>query len=91
MKPENILIHEGRVKLCDFGLARDIRSRPPLTGIRFWENLFIFIDYVSTRWYRGPEIVLNSGTYNAPVDIFALGCIMAELYLLKPIFAGTSS
>jgi len=69
MKPENILIQKGRVRICDFGLAREIRSRPPYT------------DYVSTRWYRAPEILLNSTNYNSPVDIFALGCIMAELYL----------
>jgi serine/threonine protein kinase len=66
------------VKLADFGLAREIRSRPPYT------------DYVSTRWYRAPELLLRSTTYNSPVDIFALGCIMAELYLLRPLFPGNS-
>lgn len=40
-----------------------------------------YIKKVSTRWYRAPEILLKSQTYNSPVDIFALGCIMAELYL----------
>eukprot|EP00959_Pyramimonas_sp_CCMP1952_P110138 2304420-Pyramimonas_sp.AAC.1 len=43
MKPENLLVHNDTVKLADFGLAREIRSRPPYT------------DYVSTRWYRAPE------------------------------------
>jgi len=66
------------VKLADFGLAREIRSRPPYT------------DYVSTRWYRAPELLLRSTSYNSPVDIFALGCIMAELYLLRPLFPGNS-
>ena len=69
MKPENIMIHDNIVRICDFGLAREIRSRPPFT------------DYVSTRWYRAPEILLKSTNYNSPVDIFALGCIIAELYL----------
>lgn len=55
--------------MADFGLARQIRSSPPYT------------DYVSTRWYRAPEILLKSSAYNSPVDVFALGCIIAELYL----------
>jgi len=78
MKPENLLMHGDTVKIADFGLAREIRSRPPYT------------EYVSTRWYRAPEILLKSNTYNSPVDIFALGCIMAELYKLAPIFNGSS-
>lgn len=79
LKPENLLISDQNViKLADFGLAREIRSRPPYT------------DYVSTRWYRAPEILLRSTNYNSPVDVFALGCIMAELYEGKPLFPGTS-
>ncbi|EAR90889.2 cyclin-dependent kinase-like Serine/Threonine kinase family protein (macronuclear) [Tetrahymena thermophila SB210] len=80
LKPENLLISEDRqvLKICDFGLAREIRSRPPYT------------DYVSTRWYRAPELLLKSTTYNSPVDIFALGCIMIELYMLNPLWAGAS-
>ena len=66
------------VKLADFGLAREIRSRPPFT------------DYVSTRWYRAPEVLLGILNYNSPIDIFAMGCIMCEMYLGKPIFPGTS-
>ena len=65
-------------KRLDFGLAREIRSRPPYT------------DYVSTRWYRAPEILLRSVAYNSPIDLWALGCIMAELYMLRPLFPGTS-
>jgi len=78
LKPENLLIHKEYVKIGDFGLAREIRSRPPYT------------DYVATRWYRAPEILLKSTNYNSPVDIFALGCIMAELYTLTPLFRGSS-
>jgi serine/threonine protein kinase len=79
MKPENVLLNNKNVvKLADFGLVREIRSMPPYT------------DYVSTRWYRAPEILLKFSNYNSPVDIFALGCIMAELYLLSPLFAGSS-
>jgi len=78
LKPENILVHRDKAKLADFGLAREIRSRPPYT------------DYVSTRWYRAPELLLKSTNYNSPVDIFALGCIMGELYMSHPLFMGSS-
>ncbi|CAJ0930188.1 unnamed protein product, partial [Mesorhabditis belari] len=79
MKPENIMCNGTElVKIADFGLAREIRSKPPYT------------DYVSTRWYRAPEILLRSTAYNSPIDVWALGCIMAELYMLRPLFPGTS-
>lgn len=79
MKPENLLVNSNEeVKIADFGLAREIRSRPPFT------------DYVSTRWYRAPEILLRSTNYNSPVDIFAMGAIMAELYMMRPLFPGNN-
>lgn len=78
IKPENLLWSENTLKIADFGLAREIRSHPPYT------------EYVSTRWYRAPEIILKSDSYNSPVDIWAVGTIMAELYMMKPIFQGTS-
>ncbi|XP_071859141.1 serine/threonine-protein kinase ICK isoform X1 [Bombus fervidus] len=79
MKPENLLcMGPELVKIADFGLAREIRSRPPYT------------DYVSTRWYRAPEVLLHSTTYNSPIDIWAVGCIMAELYTFRPLFPGKS-
>lgn len=78
MKLENVLMTGDIVKIADFGLAREIRSKPPYT------------DYVSTRWYRAPELLLRSTIYNSPVDIFAAGCIFAELLLGRPLFAGTS-
>ncbi|KAF7252156.1 hypothetical protein EG68_08127, partial [Paragonimus skrjabini miyazakii] len=79
MKPENLLCNgPDTVKLADFGLAREIRSQPPYT------------DYVSTRWYRAPEVLLRSTSYNSPIDLFAVGCIMAELYTFRPLFPGSS-
>jgi len=78
MKPENLLWGGDLLKIADFGLAREIRSRPPYT------------EYISTRWYRAPEIVLRHEFYNSPVDIWAVGAIMAELYTLKPLFQGSS-
>ncbi|ETO30143.1 male germ cell-associated kinase [Reticulomyxa filosa] len=65
-------------KVADFGLAREIRSQPPYT------------DYVSTRWYRAPEVLLRATKYNAPIDLWAMGTIMAELYTLRPLFPGQS-
>ena len=82
MKPENLLVtgsdSHPLVKLADFGLAREIRSRPPYT------------DYVSTRWYRAPEVLLRSTAYNSPIDLWAVGAIMAELYTFRPLFPGAS-
>uniref|UniRef100_A0A670ZFK4 non-specific serine/threonine protein kinase n=1 Tax=Pseudonaja textilis TaxID=8673 RepID=A0A670ZFK4_PSETE len=79
MKPENLLcMGPELVKIADFGLARELRSQPPYT------------DYVSTRWYRAPEVLLRSSIYSSPIDIWAVGSIMAELYTLRPLFPGTS-
>uniref|UniRef100_A0A8B9KMF5 non-specific serine/threonine protein kinase n=1 Tax=Astyanax mexicanus TaxID=7994 RepID=A0A8B9KMF5_ASTMX len=79
MKPENLLcMGPELVKIADFGLARETRSRPPYT------------DYVSTRWYRAPEVLLRSSMYSSPIDMWAVGCIMAELYTLRPLFPGNS-
>ncbi|XP_036744605.2 serine/threonine-protein kinase MAK isoform X1 [Manis pentadactyla] len=79
MKPENLLcMGPELVKIADFGLARELRSQPPYT------------DYVSTRWYRAPEVLLRSSVYSSPIDMWAVGSIMAELYTLRPLFPGTS-
>lgn len=43
---------------------------------------------VATRWYKAPEILLNFRDYNTPIDIWALGCIIGEMYLLRPLFPG---
>ncbi len=64
------------VKLADFGLARSLTSQPPYT------------EYVSTRWYRAPEVLLRSKDYSAPVDMWALGTILAEVVNLKALFPG---
>lgn len=79
MKPENLLcMGPELVKIADFGLARELRSQPPYTN------------YVSTRWYRAPEVLLRSSVYSSPIDVWAVGSIMAELYTLRPLFPGTS-
>ncbi|KAF9901298.1 hypothetical protein BX616_002307 [Lobosporangium transversale] len=78
MKPENLLISGDTVKIADLGLARELKSRPPYTT------------YVSTRWYRSPEVVLKSTAYSSAVDLWAIGAIAAELISLKPLFPGNS-
>ncbi|KAL4069626.1 kinase-like domain-containing protein [Scleroderma yunnanense] len=66
------------IKLADFGLARETLSPPPYT------------EYVSTRWYRAPEVLMFSRDYSNPVDMWAVGTIMAELVNLRPLFPGTA-
>ena len=79
MKPENLLLNGKKIKIADFGLAREIRSVPPYT------------EYVSTRYYRAPECILQFTNYNSPIDIWGLGCIMAEMYLHPhPLFCGSN-
>ncbi|BCR94748.1 mitogen-activated protein kinase mpkC [Aspergillus luchuensis] len=75
LKPSNILINENcDLKICDFGLAR--LQEPQMTG------------YVSTRYYRAPEIMLTWQKYGMQVDIWSAGCIVAEMLRGKPLFPG---
>ncbi|NXC54851.1 MK15 kinase, partial [Aleadryas rufinucha] len=85
-KPSNILLDaQCCVKLCDFGLARSLcqlseeQPSPALT------------EYVATRWYRAPEILLASRNYTKGVDMWSIGCILGEMLLGKPLFPGTST
>jgi len=64
------------VKIADFGLARETHSKLPYTT------------YVSTRWYRAPEVLLRAGEYSAPVDMWAIGAMAVEIATLKPLFPG---
>jgi serine/threonine protein kinase len=72
------MIDGAIVKIADFGTVKNA------------DNPFPYTSYVSTRWYRAPECCLRSRDYEFAVDIFGIGCIMAELYLLRPIFPGTT-
>lgn len=85
-KPSNVLLDtDCIVKLCDFGLARSLSQiqedsgNPALT------------EYVATRWYRAPEILLGSTRYTKGVDLWSLGCILGEMLLGKALFPGTST
>lgn len=78
IKPENLLIDSThKLKLCDFGFARSFKPNK--------DNL---TDYVATRWYRSPELLLTSGNYGCEVDNWAIGCIMGELTDGDPLFPG---
>ena len=80
LKPENILYTEkkNQIKIADFGVAKEIPS---------FKNESL-TDYVCTRWYRAPECVLKSKNYNSSIDVWAVGCVMIEMYNLKPFFPG---
>ena len=69
--------------MADFGLARSLDKKP--------DQQPLLTDYVATRWYRAPEILLGSNKYTKGVDMWSLGCILAELLLGKPVFPGTST
>uniref|UniRef100_A0A8C6NU18 cyclin-dependent kinase n=1 Tax=Nothobranchius furzeri TaxID=105023 RepID=A0A8C6NU18_NOTFU len=80
VKPENILITKHQViKLCDFGFARI------LTG-----PCDYYTDYVATRWYRAPELLVGDTQYGPPVDVWAIGCVFAELLSGVPLWPGKS-
>lgn len=78
LKPENLLVTGDVIKIADFGLAREVSSIPPFT------------DYVATRWYRAPEVLLQSSKYTPAVDMWAVGAVVAELFTMCPIFPGES-
>ncbi|XP_040481500.1 mitogen-activated protein kinase 15 [Ursus maritimus] len=85
-KPSNILLDSScLVKLCDFGLARS------LSGLPEGPQGQALTDYVATRWYRAPEVLLSSSWYTPGVDMWSLGCILGEMLRGRPLFPGTST
>jgi len=84
LKPLNVLVNKNcDIKLCDFGLARG------RAGFSQEDDDFLRTEYVGTRWYRAPEIVLTSMEYTAAVDIWSVGCILGELMGRAPMFRGS--
>ncbi|ETW09700.1 CMGC/MAPK protein kinase, variant 1 [Aphanomyces invadans] len=84
LKPSNILLTtQCEVKICDLGLARSLEEMAPIH-----ENL---TEYVVTRWYRAPEVLLDGSRYGASIDMWSAGCILAEMLGRKPLFPGSST
>ncbi|GLJ18521.1 hypothetical protein SUGI_0329210 [Cryptomeria japonica] len=77
LKPSNLLLNANcDLKICDFGLARITSETDFMT------------EYVVTRWYRAPELLLNSSDYTAAIDVWSVGCIFMELMNRTPLFPG---
>jgi len=82
LKPSNLLLNANcDLKICDFGLARGYYDKDDGK-----EN--DLTEYVVTRWYRAPEIMCCAKKYDAKVDVWSVGCIMAEILRRKPLFPG---
>jgi len=85
LKPSNLLLNsECHMKVADFGLARSLNTTEK-------DQTPLLTDYVATRWYRAPEILLGSNKYTEGADMWSMGCILAELLMGKPVFPGTST
>lgn len=82
LKPGNLLVNSDcELKICDFGLSRGFGSAPD-------EQVGHLTEYVATRWYRAPEIMLAFRGYTRAIDVWSIGCIFAELMLGRPLFKG---
>ena len=84
LKPANLLLNANcDLKVCDFGLARSTRSTNP-----GGKEAGLMTEYVATRWYRAPEIMLSFKMYTKAIEVWAVGCILAELLNGRPLFPG---
>lgn len=81
IKPQNILIDQttAQLKICDFGSAKKLKEGEPN------------IAYICSRFYRAPELILGNSLYDCSIDTWGIGCVFAELFLLRPIFVGETS
>lgn len=80
IKPSNILVDPNtvRLKICDFGSAKKLEPNQPS------------VSYICSRYYRAPELIVGCSLYTTKIDIWGLGCVIAEMFLGKPIFQGQS-
>ncbi len=84
LKPSNVFINSDcHVKLGDFGLARTLEHNPLMKSI--------VTEYVATRWYRAPEMILAAQKYGKPIDMWSVGCILYELIVGTPLLPGKST
>ncbi|RLN45800.1 hypothetical protein BBJ29_008204 [Phytophthora kernoviae] len=92
LKPGNLLLNKDcELKITDFGLARMMPKKAQV-GLEqeVTEGVSLMTEYVVTRWYRPPELMLApNGTYDGAVDMWSVGCILGELVSRKPLFPGT--
>lgn len=78
LKPSNLLLNKDCIlQICDLGLGRGYEQEDEMKT-----------EYVITRWYRAPEVILNASEYSKAVDIWSIGCILAELIGRHPLFPG---
>ncbi|KAM4716290.1 mitogen-activated protein kinase 7 isoform 1-T2 [Anableps anableps] len=82
LKPSNLLVNENcELKIGDFGMARGLSSHPE-------ESYYFMTEYVATRWYRAPELLLSLNHYSLAIDMWSVGCIFAEMLGRKQLFPG---
>ena len=91
MKAANLLIdNQGQLQIADFGLARPFHDPDEAWRSRGWVGSHNYTEMVVTRWYRPPELLVGQRNYGPPIDMWGVGCILAEMITRKPIFKGTS-
>lgn len=89
LKPSNLLVNANcDLKICDFGLARIDDRKEGQTTSSPEAKISMLTEYVATRWYRAPEIMLSASKYTTAIDIWSVGCILAELLNRRPLFPG---
>lgn len=81
IKPQNILVDTklNKVVICDFGSAKKLKQGEPNVA------------YICSRYYRAPEIILGEEQYGVEIDVWSIGCVIAEMFLGEPLFSGKSS
>eukprot|EP00927_Polykrikos_kofoidii_P012965 TRINITY_DN15648_c0_g1_i2.p1 TRINITY_DN15648_c0_g1~~TRINITY_DN15648_c0_g1_i2.p1 ORF type:complete len:1117 (+),score=139.98 TRINITY_DN15648_c0_g1_i2:99-3449(+) len=92
LKPANIFVRlsRGQVKIGDLGLSRGI-DVDDVTGEATHPTGELLTEYVVTRWYRAPEVLLARSKYGPPVDVWSVGCILYEMWVQKALFPGKNS
>ena len=84
IKPSNVLVTQDcSAKICDFGLVRSVEGEEEMPNV--------LTEYIATRWYRAPEIILGSKAYSKAADVWSFGCMIGEIVRGKAMFPGHST